>query len=110
LGGDCHANVAKLWIGGGIDAVGIGYALHDGLWRQHSWGARQNGTVLETKWPCERYVGLRLSPGEPTVRFALSNYDGDIRAVLKAGNGRASDIVRVLRAVRDRRVESERRG
>jgi hypothetical protein len=109
LGGDCHANVAKLWIDGRIDAVGTGYALYEGLWRQHSWGVDQDGTVLETKWLCERYVGLTLPSGEPTVRFALSNYEDDIREVLKGGTGRANEIVRVLRAVRNRRAESEAR-
>jgi hypothetical protein len=109
LGGDCHANVARLWIDGGVDAAGTGYALHDGLWRQHSWGVDHDGTVLETKSLCERYVGLTLPPGEPTVRFALSNHEDDIRKVLKDGTGRANEIIRVLRAVRNRRAESERR-
>src|SRR5262245_3594299 len=102
VGGDCHANVAKLWIDGGIDAVGTGYALTEGLWRQHSWGVAHDGAVLETKSLAERYVGLRLAPGEPTVAFAVTNYPDDIRLVLTAGTGRAPEIIRVLREVRGR--------
>jgi hypothetical protein len=104
LGGDCHENVAKLWTEGDIDAVGTGYALTEGLWRQHSWGVGPDGAVMETKWPAERYFGLRLAPGEPTVKFAVTNYPGDIRAVLDAGTGRAAEIVRVIREVRRRRA------
>ena len=106
LGGNCHANVAKLWIEGDLDAIGTGYALHDGLWRQHSWGVGDEGAVLETKWVCERYFGLTWPPGEPTVKFALSNYEGDIREVLKQGTGRANEITLVLQAAGRRRADS----
>jgi hypothetical protein len=100
LGGDCHANVARLWIDGDIAAVGTGYALAEGLWRQHSWGVHADGTVQETKLPCERYFGVTLPAGEPTVRFVLNSYDGDVRAMLNAGGRRADEIIRVLRAAR----------
>jgi hypothetical protein len=36
------------------------------------------------------------------VLFALSNYDGDIRQVLTQRTGRADEIVRVLKAARNR--------
>jgi hypothetical protein len=104
LGGDCHENVAKLWIEDRVDAVGTGYALTEGLWRQHSWGVADDGVVLETKWPAERYFGLCLAPGEPTVKFAVTNYPGDIRQVLAAGTGRAAEVIRVVREVRGRRA------
>ncbi|WP_327002373.1 hypothetical protein OHA72_45770 [Dactylosporangium sp. NBC_01737] len=87
-GGDCHANVARLWIDDEITAVGTGYALSEGLWRQHSWGISADGTVQETKWLCEGYFGVVLPPGEPTVLFVLNNYDGDVKARLRAGGGR----------------------
>ncbi|MEU8080764.1 hypothetical protein AB0B31_35585 [Catellatospora citrea] len=106
-GGDCHGNVAKLWIDGRIDAIGTGYALFEGLWRQHSWGVGDGGAVLETKWLCERYVGVVLPAGEQTVRFALSNFDGDVNQMLKQRTGRAEEIVQVLRAVRRRRPDGE---
>ncbi|MEV4513657.1 hypothetical protein AB0K00_32395 [Dactylosporangium sp. NPDC049525] len=96
-GGDCHDNVARLWIDGAIPAVGTGYALSEGLWRQHSWGVHADGTVQETKWPCERYFGVTLPPGEPTVRFVLNSYDGDVLAMLKAGGPGAAEIIRVMR-------------
>lgn len=102
-GRSCHANVAKLWIDGEIKAIGTGYALTDGLWRQHSWGLDDDTTVVETKSPCERYIGIHLPAGEPSVRFALSNYAGDIRRVLEQRTDRANEIVRVLRATHDAR-------
>ncbi|GAA1378236.1 hypothetical protein [Catellatospora chokoriensis] len=105
-GGDCHGNVAKLWIDGKIDVIGTGYALFEGLWRQHSWGVG-DGDVLETKWLCERYVGVVLPAGEQTVRFALSNFDGDVKQVLQQRTGRADEIVQVLQAVRRRRLDGE---
>lgn len=104
-GGDCHANVAKLWIDEEIAAVGSGYALSDGLWRQHSWGVLADGTVQETKLPCERYFGVTLPPGEPTVRFVLNSYDADVKARLREGGGRIDPIISVLRAVHHRRSD-----
>jgi hypothetical protein len=99
-GGDCHANVAKLWLDGDIDTIGTGYALHEGLWRQHSWGVGEGGATVETKPAYEKYVGVALPHGEPTVRFVLNSYDGDIKEVLKARTGRANEIIQVLRARR----------
>jgi hypothetical protein len=103
LGGDCHANVAKLWLDGEIAAVGTGYALSEDLWRQHSWGVDADGGIMETKVGCERYYGVTLPPGEPTVLFALNGFDGDVKARLRAGGGRTGEIIRVLRAGRQRR-------
>ena len=101
--GNCHGHVAKLWIDGGIDVIGTGYALSDSLWRQHSWGIGSDGATWETKWACEQYIGMALPHGEETVRFVLNNYDGDIKDVLREGKGRAPDIIRVLRAAHERR-------
>ena len=106
LGGDCHANVAKLWIDGDIAAIGTGYALGHDLWRQHSWGVDADGTVVETKSPAESYLGVTLAPGRASVGFALNGYDGDVGARLKAGGGRTADIIAVLRASRQRRASS----
>lgn len=104
LGGDCHANVAKLWMDGGIAAIGTGYALVRDLWRQHSWGVDADGTVVETKFPAENYLGVTLPAGEATVGFALNCYDGDVRTRLQTGGGRTDDIIAVLRASRQRRA------
>ncbi|HJP77447.1 MAG TPA: hypothetical protein VJ914_24475 [Pseudonocardiaceae bacterium] len=106
LDGDCHAQVANLWLDSDIDAVGTGYALSDGLWRQHSWGVGCDGAIWETKWAHEQYLGVTLPPGESTVRFVLNNYAGDIRKVLRQGSARAREIAAVLRASRERRTES----
>jgi hypothetical protein len=97
LGGDCHANVARLWIDGGIAAIGTGYALGQDLWRQHSWGVDDDGTVVETKSPAERYLGVTLPPGEAAVGFALNCYDGDVWARLQTGGGRTDNVIAVLR-------------
>lgn len=105
-GGDCHANVAKLWVDGGIGAIGTGYALTEELWRQHSWGVADDGGVVETKWPAERYVGVRLATGEQTVKFAMNNYPGDLRQVLRAGTGRAAEIIGVIREMRRRPAQT----
>jgi hypothetical protein len=99
-GGDCHDNVARLWLDGAVPAVGTGYALSEGLWRQHSWGVHADGTLQETKWPCERYFGVTLPPGEPTVLFVLNAYDGDVKARLRAGGPGATEIIRVMQASR----------
>src|SRR3954466_5978278 len=47
----CHRKVAKLWLAEPrkLSAVGMGYALSDdGLWRQHSWGIKDEGRIVET--------------------------------------------------------------
>lgn len=105
LGGDCHADVASLWARGDIDVIGTGYALTDHLWRQHSWGLTGDGTVMETKHVAERYVGVRLAAGEPTVRFVVTNYPDGIRVVLKSGTDRANEILQVIRDVQARAAQ-----
>lgn len=103
LGGNCHANVAKLWIDGGAAYIGTGYALVGGLWRQHSWAVDADGAVRETKGRCERYVGMTVAPGEPTIRFALNNYEEDVAAVVRSGSARAREINLFLNSGRSRR-------
>lgn len=105
LDGDCHSQVVNLWLDSEIDAVGTGYALADGLWRQHSWGVGHDGAIWETKWAHEQYIGVTLPPGESTVRFVLNNYAGDIREALRQRSVRAREIVAVLRASREARTE-----
>jgi hypothetical protein len=100
LGGDCHANVTKLWIDGEIAAVGTGYALVGDLWRQHSWGVKADGGILETKAGYERYCGVTLPHGESTVLFALNGFGGDVKTRLREGGGRTSEIIGLLRASR----------
>jgi hypothetical protein len=102
LEGSCHSHVTGLWLDRDIDAVGTGYALSGGLWRQHSWGIGRDGVLWETKWTCEHYIGVTLPSGEPTVRFVLNNYAGDIKEVLRQGSVRAREIIAVLRASRER--------
>jgi hypothetical protein len=59
----CHRNVAKLWlqVPCRLSAIGTGYALSDdGLWRQHSWGIKRDGTLVETTVVRVHYFGLQL--------------------------------------------------
>ena len=86
--------MAALWAHGDIDVIGTGYALTEGLWRQHSWGLTGDGTVVESKYVAERYVGVRLAPGEPTVKFVMTNQPDDIRDVLKSDTVRATRFSR----------------
>jgi hypothetical protein len=69
----CHANVARLWEKGALDAVATGYALTwdpDGLgvWRQHSWGVRGKSAV-ETTAPRSLYFGVAMR-GKEADQFA----------------------------------------
>jgi hypothetical protein len=94
--------VSRLWTSAGIDRIGTGYALLEGLWRQHSWGVDADGAVIETKMLSQTYVGLTLPAGESTVKFVLNNYEGDVEALLRGRTARATEMVRVLRAVHAR--------
>jgi hypothetical protein len=67
----CHWNVATLWLQKkeNLVAVATGYALSaDGLWRQHSWGMRNNA-ILETTRTRTCYFGL-LMEGADADAFA----------------------------------------
>jgi hypothetical protein len=58
---ECHANVAALWRGGDMVAVGTGYGLSaDSLWREHSWAWDESDRLVETTEPRECYFGVRL--------------------------------------------------
>lgn len=66
----CHDNVIALWRRGRVEAIGTGYALsEDGLWRRHSWGVLDDGTLVETTEARVRYVGVTLR-GEVAEAFA----------------------------------------
>ena len=57
---DCHHNVVAPWRSGEIAAVGTGYGLNDGLWREHSWGWDSGGRVVESTKVRKLYFGLRM--------------------------------------------------
>jgi hypothetical protein len=72
--GRCHENVSELWLDEekSLTGIGIGYALSaDGLWRQHSWGVRQN-EIVETTEERQKYFG-RLLQGPDAGMFAETN-------------------------------------
>jgi hypothetical protein len=62
---DCHANVVALWRSGEVAALGTGYGLNGDLWREHSWGWKggDDGQLVETTQPRDRYFGVRLTGG-----------------------------------------------
>lgn len=74
--GECHHNTAAMCAGRqlwrflerrrGLPKVKIatGWALYEGLWRNHSWGVTPEGLVIETTVPTEMYYGVVLSPAE----------------------------------------------
>ena len=56
--GECHENAHKLMYSDNAALVGTGWALsEDGLWRQHSWAHRVDGTLLETTEARIAYFG-----------------------------------------------------
>jgi hypothetical protein len=57
---DCHANVVALLRSGEVVALGTGYGLNGGLWREHSWAWRAEGRLVETTQPRECYFGVRM--------------------------------------------------
>jgi hypothetical protein len=67
----CHQNVAVLWRQGGLSGIGTGYALSGDLWRQHSWGVK-NDCIIETTATRLKYFGLLLT-GESADHFARLN-------------------------------------
>lgn len=67
----CHQNAAALWTRGDLTGIGTGYALSGELWRQHSWGMRDD-CIIETTAARSAYFGLILQ-GEEAARFASSN-------------------------------------
>lgn len=73
--GRCHENVAELWREKKehIVGIGVGYALsEDGLWRQHSWGIRNGGEIIETTTSRVQYFG-RVLQGIEAEEFAETN-------------------------------------
>ncbi|MFG1610980.1 hypothetical protein [Actinoplanes sp. NPDC049265] len=96
--GECHHNVAVLWIDGAIDSIGTGYALSDdGLWRQHSWGLASDGVLIETTDERRAYVGIVLRPRAPSVQFAGSNAPEHLKAVLTQRGPRAPELIAMIR-------------
>jgi hypothetical protein len=86
---------------GEVPAIGTGYALsEDGLWRQHSWGLREDGGVVETTSGREMYVGLRLPDGPPSLLFALNNALAQVKTVMADGGVRAGELTEIMRVAR----------
>jgi hypothetical protein len=100
----CHANAAILWVDGTVIAIGTGYALSDdGLWRQHSWGIDADGTVVETTFERQLYLGLVLSD-VAALQFGAGNAGDHVKAVLSARGPRAHELATILHAARRARA------
>jgi hypothetical protein len=69
----CHENSALLW-DKNRNAVTIvtGYALHGGMWYQHTWCERKDGVLVETTAEREAYFGFELTP-EECEKFYFDN-------------------------------------
>src|SRR5450631_2588753 len=62
---ECHRNAALFWLKGKCTAIAIGYYLGpDDVWRQHSWGVMDDGTILDTHSAGRRYFGVRVESME----------------------------------------------
>ncbi|MEV6638263.1 hypothetical protein AB0M54_46845 [Actinoplanes sp. NPDC051470] len=96
--GECHRNVAVLWIDGAIESIGTGYALSDdGLWRQHSWGLASNGVLIETTDERRAHVGIVLPARAPSMQFAGSNAQEHLKAVVRQRGPRAVELIAMIR-------------
>ncbi|MFC7246118.1 hypothetical protein ACFQO7_26885 [Catellatospora aurea] len=96
--GECHRNVAMLWIDRTIDSIGTGYALSDdGLWRQHSWGIDAEGALVETTDERRAYVGIVLPARAPSMQFAGSNAQEHLKTVLRERGPRAAELISMIR-------------
>jgi hypothetical protein len=96
--GECHGNVAALWIDGAIASIGPGYALSDDqLWRQHSWGVDAEGALVETTDERLSYVGIVLPAGAPSMQFAGSNAQEHLKMVLRQRGPRFADLIAMIR-------------
>jgi len=68
----CHSNVARLYDENPETKIITGWALSDdGLWRQHTWGLKDN-TVIETTLPRKAYYGFLLDD-KASEEFVFSN-------------------------------------
>lgn len=75
LPSQCHRNAALLWeVHPKRYRITTGYALsEDGMWRQHTFLTRKDGSVIETTAPREKYFGYVLNDQE-AARFFLANF------------------------------------
>ena len=65
----CHGNAACL-MREGIGSVVNGFALSkDGLWRNHSWLLKPDGSLIETTTRRKAYYGAVLTPEEVKTEY-----------------------------------------
>jgi len=64
----CHQNVAHLVANDPDMRPATGWVLDDDLWRQHSWGVLEDGTIIETTQKRDKYWGVILE-GEEASEF-----------------------------------------
>lgn len=96
--GECHRNVAALWIDGAIESIGTGYALSaDDLWRPHSWGVDPDGVLVETTDERCAYMGIVLPARAPSMQFAGSNAQEYLKTVLQQRGPRAAELIGMIR-------------
>lgn len=77
----CHGNSALLWLKHPTKVrICTGWALHDGIWRQHTWGleGKRKIKILETTVPSDCYFGRELSPTLASYQFACANLPMDV--------------------------------
>jgi len=108
----CHRNVAARFRLGQC-AIATGYALSGGYWRQHTWGVKPDGTLVETTEPRDAYWGRILDLGAALVFAAAELQDccdpewrefivGDVRTTL---SDTIADLLHIHGGRRERILE-----
>ncbi|MEU5907089.1 hypothetical protein [Micromonospora sp. NPDC047527] len=72
-------------------------AADDELWRQHSWGADPDGTLVETTDERRAYVGIVLPARAPSIQFAGRNAQEHLKTVLRLRGPRAAELINMIR-------------
>src|ERR1035437_8388630 len=67
---ECHRNAVLIWLNGKCAAIATGYYLGpDDVWRQHSWGMTNAGTIVDTHSGGRQYFGVPMKSLD-AVKFA----------------------------------------
>ena len=95
---ECHRNAALFWLKGKCTAIAIGYYLgQDDVWRQHSWGVMDNGTILDTHSAGRLYFGVRVESME-AMKFAENHVSPtEVLRFMKASPERFRPIIEECR-------------
>jgi len=97
---ECHRNAALFWLKGKCHAIAVGYYLGpDRVWRQHSWGAMEDGAILDTHRGGQQYFGVCLDDLR-AVSFCEDHAGcGEVFRFMKRNPKRSRRIVEYARRI-----------